>query len=169
MPDSTNLQLFAIASLVLAITPGPAVLYIVTRSMTQGRMAGVVSCLGVSVGGLVHVLAAALGVSAALAASVVAFNVVKYAGAAYLVWLGIRTLTQPSAVATLQRSDPQPLARIFQDGVIVNVLNPKTALFFLAFLPQFVTPSRGDVPVQCAMLGGLFVLIAFCTDTGWSL
>jgi len=169
MPDVSNLQLFVIAALVLAVTPGPAVLYIVTRSVTQGRTAGVVSCFGVTLGGLVHVLAAALGVSAALAASVVAFNVVKYAGAVYLVWLGIRTVIKRPEPAAMTRAEPHSLLRIFQDGVVVNVLNPKTALFFLAFLPQFVDPSRGDVPLQCAFLGGLFVLIAFCTDVTWSL
>jgi threonine/homoserine/homoserine lactone efflux protein len=164
-----RLQLFFIAALVLAVTPGPAVLYIVTRSITQGRTAGLVSCLGVSVGGLVHVCAAALGVTAALATSVVAFSVVKFAGAGYLVWLGARTLTQRHAAPTVERAEPRSLVRIFEDGVVVNVLNPKTALFFLAFIPQFVEPSRGDIPLQCALLGGLFVLIAFCTDVIWSL
>lgn len=164
-----NLQLFVFAALVLAVTPGPAVLYIVTRSITQGRTAGAVSCLGIATGGLVHVLAAALGLSAALAASALAFNIVKYAGAAYLVWLGVRTLATRTAPAAVERAEPRSLARVFQDGVVVNVLNPKTALFFLAFLPQFVSPARGDVPLQVASLGGLFILIAFCTDTSWSL
>jgi threonine/homoserine/homoserine lactone efflux protein len=169
MPDVRNLQLFVVAALVLAITPGPAVLYIVTRSITQGRAAGVVSCLGISLGGLVWVLAAALGVSAALATSVVAFNVVRYAGAAYLLWLGVRAFMTTPETATIERSVPRSLRRVFRDGVVVNLLNPKAALFFLAFIPQFVTPSSGDIPLQCAFLGGLFVLIAFCTDVTWSL
>jgi threonine/homoserine/homoserine lactone efflux protein len=169
MPDVTSLWLFVAAALVLAVTPGPAVLYIVTRSVSQGRLAGVVSCLGVAVGGMVHVVGAAVGLSAVLATSALAFNLVKYAGAAYLVWLGIQKLRrarQPDADGT---AAPHPLLRIFREGVVVNVLNPKTALFFLAFLPQFVAPSKGSVPLQCAALGGLFVLIALCTDASWSL
>jgi threonine/homoserine/homoserine lactone efflux protein len=169
MPDVRNLQLFVIAAIALAITPGPAVLYIVTRSITQGRAAGVVSCLGVSSGGMVHVVAAALGVSAALATSVLAFNVVKYAGAAYLLWLGVRAFMKEPEATHVERSEPRSLGRIFRDGVVVNILNPKTALFFLAFIPQFVTPASGDVALQCAFLGGLFVFIAFCTDVIWAL
>src|SRR5262245_35602178 len=169
MPDVRNLQLFVVACLALAVTPGPAVLYIVTRSITQGRLAGVVSCCGITLGGLVHVLAAALGLSAALATSVLAFNVIKYAGAAYLVWLGVRALTSQPALATIERGEPVSLRRVFRDGVVVNILNPKTALFFLAFIPQFVSPSSGHVPLQCAFLGGVFVSIAFCTDVAWSL
>src|SRR5262245_7459291 len=106
MPDVRNLQLFVIAALVLAVTPGPAVLYIVTRSISQGRTAGVVSCFGIMLGGFAHVLAAALGVSAALATSVVAFTIVRYAGAAYLVWLGVRTLTRRSEGAIAARTEP---------------------------------------------------------------
>jgi threonine/homoserine/homoserine lactone efflux protein len=169
MPDVRNIQLFVIAAIALAVTPGPAVLYVVTRSITQGRTAGVVSCFGVTLGGFVHVLAAALGVSAALATSVLAFTLVKYAGAAYLVWLGVRAFMKKPQIARIEQSEPRSLLRIFRDGVVVNILNPKTALFFLAFIPQFVTPSRGDIPLQCAFLGGLFVLIAFCTDVTWSL
>jgi threonine/homoserine/homoserine lactone efflux protein len=169
MPDIRSLQLFAIAALALAITPGPAVLYVVTRSITQGRAAGVVSCLGVTSGGMVHVVAAALGVSAALATSVLAFNVVKYAGAAYLVWLGLRAFFSEPEATSVERTEPRSLGRIYRDGVVVNILNPKTALFFLAFIPQFVAPSRGDVALQCAFLGGLFIFIAFCTDTLWAL
>jgi threonine/homoserine/homoserine lactone efflux protein len=163
------MQLFVIASLALAITPGPAVLYIVTRSITQGRTAGIVSCLGITTGGLVHVLAAALGLSAALATSAMAFNVVKYAGAAYLLWLGIRTLVTRREAAVVEQAEAHSLLRVFRDGVVVNVLNPKTALFFLAFLPQFVAPSQGNVPLQFALLGGLFLLIATSTDMMWSL
>ena len=169
MPEVRNLQLFVIAAILLAVTPGPAVLYIVTRSITQGRIAGVVSCCGVTLGGFVHVLAAALGLSAALATSVLAFNVIKYAGAAYLVWLGVRAFMKKPELATIERGEPRSLRRVFRDGVVVNILNPKTALFFLAFIPQFVTPSSGSVPLQCAFLGGVFVAIAFCTDVTWSL
>ena len=169
MPEVSNLELFVIAAAALAITPGPAVLYIVTRSISRGRTAGVISCLGVALGALVHVMAAALGLSAVLATSTVAFNVVKYAGAAYLVWLGVRKLTGEPEARDAEIAEPHSLLRVFHEGVIVNVLNPKTALFFLAFLPQFVTPTTGDVSLQCAFLGGLFVLIALCTDTAWSL
>src|SRR5262245_47555032 len=169
MPDVRHLQLFVIAALALAITPGPAVLYIVTRGVTHGRAAGVMSCFGVSSGGLVHVVAAALGVSAALAASALAFSVVKYAGAAYLVWLGVRAFLAEPKAASVERTEPRSLGRIYRDGVIVNILNPKTALFFLAFIPQFVTPTSGDVALQCAFLGGLFVFLAFCTDVIWAL
>jgi threonine/homoserine/homoserine lactone efflux protein len=169
VPEWGSLWLFVLAAVALAVTPGPAVLYIVTRSISQGRPAGIVSCLGVALGGMVHVLAAALGLSAILATSALAFNVVKFAGAAYLVWLGIRKLTRAPEATTTGNARPQPLPRIFSEGMIVNALNPKTALFFLAFLPQFVSPSRGDVSVQCAVLGGLFILIAACTDMTWAL
>ena len=169
MIDVGHLGLFAGAALVLAVTPGPAVLYIVTRSLSQGRAAGVVSCLGVALGGVFHVLAAALGLSAVLATSALAFGLVKYAGAAYLIWLGVRKLTSPAASFAPHADTNVSLAAAFREGVVVNVLNPKTALFFLAFLPQFVSPERGNVPLQCALLGGLFLLIALCTDTTWSL
>jgi threonine/homoserine/homoserine lactone efflux protein len=169
MIDAGHLGLFAAAALALAITPGPAVLYIVTRSLSQGRAAGVVSCLGVALGGLFHVLAATLGLSAVLATSAMAFGVVKYAGAAYLVWLGIRKLRSPAVAFAGPAADDPSLVRAFREGVVVNVLNPKTALFFLAFLPQFVVPSRGSVPLQCALLGCVFILIALCTDAAWSL
>jgi threonine/homoserine/homoserine lactone efflux protein len=164
-----SLMVFLFATVALTVTPGPAVLYIVTRSISQGRGAGVVSCLGVALGGLVHVLAAAFGLSALLAGSAMAFSLVKYAGAAYLVWLGLRKLTRPSDLARPETFAPQPLRRVFLDGVVVNVLNPKTALFFLAFLPQFVSPARGSVTAQCLALGGLFVVIALCTDAAWSM
>ena len=169
MPEATGLWLFALAAAILTITPGPAVLYIVTRSISQGRLAGFVSCLGVAVGGMVHVLAAAVGLSAVLATSALAFNVVKYAGAAYLVWLGIQKLRRTAQAEATETPANHSLVRIFRDGIVVNVLNPKTALFFLAFLPQFVTPAKGNVPLQCAFLGSVFVLIALCTDTSWSL
>jgi threonine/homoserine/homoserine lactone efflux protein len=168
MPGVDNLDVFVFAAIALAATPGPAVLYIVTRSAVQGRAAGFASCLGIALGGMVHALGAAVGVSAVLATSALAFNALKYAGAAYLVWMGIRKLAQAPGEAAAS-AEPHSLLRVFRDGVVVNVLNPKAALFFLALLPQFVVPSRGDVPLQSAFLAGLFVLIAFCTDTGWSL
>jgi len=154
LPDPSRLGLFVAAALVLLLTPGPAVLYIVTRSLDQGRRAGFVSVLGVHAGTLVHVAAAAAGLSAVLVASATAFRVVKYLGAAYLLYLGVRQLLSRVAdpvEATL--ATPPHLRRAFIDGFVVNVLNPKTALFFLAFLPQFVTVSRGAVPAQIIGLG----------------
>ncbi len=152
-------------ALVLLLTPGPAVLYIVTRSLDQGRRAGFVSVLGVHAGTLVHVAAAAAGLSAILAASAMAFSVVKYLGAAYLIYLGVRQLLARVADPADAGPAPRPrLRRTFLDGFVVNVLNPKTALFFLAFLPQFVTISRGAVPVQIVGLGIVFVALGLLTD-----
>lgn len=148
VPESSSLGLFVIAALVLLLTPGPAVLYIVTRSIDQGRRAGLISVLGVHVGTLAHIFAAAAGISAVLAASATAFGVVKYLGAAYLIYIGVRRLLDRTPLAAATPGAPRRLRRAFLDGVIVNVLNPKTALFFLAFLPQFVTVSRGHVGEQ---------------------
>ena len=162
MPDSDALWLFTLATLVLLLVPGPAVLYIVAQSVDYGRLAGFVSVAGVHLGTLVHTFAAAVGLSALIVSSAVAFSAVKYAGAAYLVYLGLRRLlerTQP--IEAVQRR--QPLARLFWRGAVVNVLNPKTALFFFAFLPQFVDPSR-TVWSQVAVLGVLFVALGFLSD-----
>jgi threonine/homoserine/homoserine lactone efflux protein len=163
LPDPSSLGLFVAAALVLLVTPGPAVLYIVTRSVDQGRRAGLVSVLGVHAGTFVHVGAAAVGLSAVLAASATAFSIVTYLGAAYLVYLGVRHLLARTAPAGAPAS-PQPLARAFVDGFVINVLNPKTGLFFLAFLPQFVSVSRGAVDAQILSLGMLFVLMGLLTD-----
>ena len=168
MPDGGSLAVFLVAAFVLAATPGPAVLYIVTRSAGQGRLAGLVSCLGIATGGAVHVAGAALGLSAILASSALAFSAIKYAGAAYLLWLGFRKLTgRPDADTRAPRRDA--LGRVFWEGAVVNVLNPKTALFLLAFLPQFADPSAGSVPVQLALLGTLFLVVALSTDAAWGL
>jgi threonine/homoserine/homoserine lactone efflux protein len=161
-PEWSSLGLFMIAALVLLLTPGPAVLYIVTRSIDQGRRAGLVSVLGVHVGTLAHIFAAAAGISAVLAASATAFSVVKYLGAAYL---GVRRLLDRSPLSAAAPGGPKRLRRTFLDGGIVNVLNPKTALFFLAFLPQFVTVSRGHVGEQILALGVVFVLLGAITDS----
>ena len=148
----------------LLLTPGPAVLYIVTRSVDQGRRAGLVSVLGVHAGTLVHVTAAAAGLSAVLVASATAFSAVKYLGAAYLIYLGVRQLCSRIDTATAPATTPVRLSGAFVDGFVVNVLNPKTALFFLAFLPQFVTVSRGAVPAQIAALGVVFCALGLVTD-----
>ncbi|HLM27558.1 MAG TPA: LysE family translocator [Thermoleophilaceae bacterium] len=160
MPAPETMALFALASLALIVFPGPSVLYILARSFEGGRRAGLVSMLGVEAGGLVHVAAATLGLSALLASSAVAFGLVKYAGAAYLVWLGFSRLRSREA----PELPPAPHGRLFRQGVFVNVLNPKTALFFLAFLPQFVDPGAGSASLQAAVLGLVFVGIAVVSD-----
>ena len=167
-PDFANLVVFVAAALVLLLTPGPAVLYIVTRSIDQGRRAGPVSMLGVHAGTLVHIAAAAAGVSALLAASATAFAVVKYLGAGYLIYLGVRKLVHRAPVVSVDVPAPRRLRRAFLDGVVVNVLNPKTALFFLAFLPQFVDVSRGSAGAQTLVLGVIFVLLGIVTDGSYA-
>jgi threonine/homoserine/homoserine lactone efflux protein len=169
VPDASTLLLFAAAAFALAVVPGPAVLYIVAQSVDQGRAAGFVSALGISVGGLVHVLAATIGLSSLLASSATAFTIVKYAGAVYLIGLGIHRLLTREILEDEIARPPRTRGRLFANGVVVNVLNPKTALFFLAFLPQFVESGHGAVPLQILMLGLLFVLIALCSDCTWAL
>jgi threonine/homoserine/homoserine lactone efflux protein len=162
VPDSHALVLFAGAAIAILLIPGPAVLYIVSQSAEHGRRAGLVSVSGVHLGTLVHVAAATVGLSAIIVSSAIAFSVVKYAGAAYLIYVGIRRLLTREASELLAPRDA-PLASLFTQGVVVNVLNPKTALFFLAFLPQFVDPSR-TVWTQVLVLGLTFVVLGFLTD-----
>lgn len=170
IPGWTSLGLFVSAALVLLLVPGPAVLYIVARSVAQGRAAGFVSILGVHAATLVHVAAAALGLSAVLASSALAFSLVKYAGAAYLIWLGLRKLLGPAEIPAAGGAVPaHNHARLFRDGFVVNLLNPKTALFFLAFLPQFVEVERGSVAMQIAFLGLLLTAIGIVTDGFYAL
>jgi threonine/homoserine/homoserine lactone efflux protein len=156
VPSLQTIALFSLAAAALAVVPGPAVTYIVTQSIDKGRRAGVVSALGISGGGLVHVAAATVGLSALIASSATAFTMVKLVGAAYLIVVGLRRLL----TRELGSAEAAPIERVFTQGVVVNVLNPKTALFFLAFLPQFAS-SAG----QIAFLGCLFVAIAFCSDS----
>lgn len=164
MLEINRLSVFMLATLILLLTPGPAVLYIIARSMDQGRLAGLVSVLGIEIGNFVHVLAATLGLSALLLSAPLAFSLVKYLGAAYLFYLGLaRILNRHHAIPTAQL-EPQSLRRIFSQGILVAILNPKTALFFLAFLPQFVEPSRGSLSLQFFTLGCVFVLMAILTD-----
>ena len=167
-PDSTSLWLFGLAALALLAIPGPAVLYIVVQSAEQGRRVGLASVAGVHLGTLVHVAAATVGLSALIVASSLAFSVVKYAGAAYLVYLGARKLLQRDAETRVERTH-EPLRRAFVRGTIVNALNPKTALFFLAFLPQFVAPDRGGVWSQALVLGFVFVGLGLVTDSLYAL
>jgi len=169
-PGAANLGLFVSAALVMLLIPGPAVLYIVARSVERGRFAGFVSGLGIHTATLVHVAAAALGLSAILASSALAFGVIKYAGAAYLIWLGLKKIFGRGAAPDISGELPAyGYARLFRDGFVVNLLNPKTALFFLAFLPQFVDVSRGHVAMQIAFLGLLFTLLGFMTDGCYAL
>lgn len=165
MPETTSLAFFLISSIILLLTPGPAVLYIITRSVNQGRIAGLVSAIGLGLGTMVHVVAAAFGLSALLATSALAFNAVKLLGAAYLIYLGIRTLLSKTPAEPTQDAPPRQLKAIFKQGFIVNVLNPKLALFFFAFLPQFTTPDHGSMTVQIAFLGLLFVTLGIFTDS----
>lgn len=165
MPDVATLTVFVAATLALLVVPGPAVLYIVARGVDQGRRAGLASAAGIATGSLVHVVAAALGLSAILASSALAFSIVKYLGAAYLIYLGLRTLlTRPDPTAPVDRR-PRTISELFRQGVVVQVLNPKIALFFLAFLPQFVDPSRGSIAAQTLFLGGLLMAMGLCTDS----
>jgi threonine/homoserine/homoserine lactone efflux protein len=166
--DPATLWVFALAALALAVVPGPAVLYIVAQSVHGGRSVGVVSALGIASGGLVHVVAAVVGLSAVLATSATAFDAVKLLGAAYLVWLGIRTLLAGDERRIGGRLPEPTRRRVYAQGVVVNVLNPKTALFFLAFLPQFVAPDEPARP-QLALLGAVFVVIALASDLVWAL
>lgn len=165
LPPSQLLAAFAAASLLLAVTPGPAVVYIVTRTLAQGRASGLASVLGVAVGNLGNALGASLGLAALFAVSSAAFTAVKWAGAAYLVYLGVQALRAPAAVRDGNPTPPPPAsrARLFRDGCLVALLNPKTTLFFAAFLPQFMSASAPAMP-QAVLLGSLFVLLAACTD-----
>jgi threonine/homoserine/homoserine lactone efflux protein len=169
VPSLSAVELFAVAAFALIIIPGPAVLYIVSQSVGQGRAGGLAAVLGVEIGAFVHVAGAALGVSAILASSATAFSVLKLAGGAYLIVLGIRRLLERDTESQLVTGRTRPLPAIFRQGVIVNALNPKTALFFLAFLPQFVDPDKGHVGLQAAILGVVWVLIATVCDAVWAI
>lgn len=168
MPPTPTLLVFVLASYALAVVPGPAVVYIVNRSLAQGRRVGVYSALGIATGGLAHVLAAAVGLSAILTASALAFSIVKYTGAGYLVYLGVRALR--SGEVPLEAAMPEVShQRAFGQGVVVNVLNPKTALFFLSFFPQFIHPGVGPVATQMVILGLVFIATALSSDLIYAL
>lgn len=169
MPGGTLLLGFIAASLVVLLIPGPGVLYVVARSVAQGHRAGLASVLGLSVGALVHVAAAAVGLSAILLTSATAFGIVKALGAGYLIYLGLRTLFARRAVTGAPDTTPHSLQRLFTDGVVISVFNPKIAVFFLAFLPQFVDPGAGPVSHQVLMLGLLYVGLAVVTDGAYAL
>jgi threonine/homoserine/homoserine lactone efflux protein len=168
--EPETLFVFSLAALAILAVPGPAVVYIVTRSIDQGRGAGLASVLGIHVGTLVHLAAATIGLSAILVSSATAFTAVKVLGAVYLIVIGIRTLLGRADPAdTDPQRPPRRRRRDFAEGVVVNVLNPKTALFFLAFLPQFVDPARGQASLQILELGLMFMLLGLVTDSSWAL
>jgi threonine/homoserine/homoserine lactone efflux protein len=169
VPDPSHLLLFVGAALLLLVVPGPSVLYIVTQSVSHGRRAGMTSVAGITTGTLVHIVAATVGLSALLASSSLAFDVVKYLGAGYLIVVGIRRLAGLERAREPEARGTKDRVRLFRQGIVVNVLNPKTALFFLAFLPQFVEPDRGAAWVQILLLGLLFALLGFCSDGVWAL
>ena len=161
----SSLLLFITGAALLLVIPGPAVTYVISRSIGHGRAAGLVSVLGIVVGTLLHVTAGTVGLSALLASSVLAFQFIKYLGAAYLIYLGIRTLRRDDSQLLQAASSERRLLRIFAQGVLVNLLNPKTVLFFLAFLPQFVDPSLGHPSLQIFQLGVLFALMGWISDS----
>jgi threonine/homoserine/homoserine lactone efflux protein len=168
-PPVPLLLAFMTASLILALTPGPAVVYILARTLSQGRASGLASVAGVALGNLGNAIGAALGLAALFAVSSIAFAVVKWAGAAYLVYLGVRMLRSASHSATAPVPvPPMKRSRIFRDGFVVALLNPKTALFFAAFLPQFMSAQAPHL-LQSLALGGLFCALAACTDLGYVL
>jgi len=169
MIEPSKLYLFMGAALALLLIPGPAVLYITARSATQGRMAGIVSVLAIETANFIQAAAAALGLSAILLSSTLAFDVVKYLGAAYLIYLGIRKLfTTDNGTESEEIKRESPL-RIYWQGFAVKILNPKTALVVFAFLPQFVDPAKGNVITQNLILGAVFVGMAIITDSMYAL
>jgi threonine/homoserine/homoserine lactone efflux protein len=164
MFDIETISLFLLASLVLLLTPGPAILYIVARSLNQGWIAGVVAALGIHVGTLAHVVAAAIGLSQLLVTSAIAFTMVKYFGAAYLIYLGLKALFNRQPATSVKILERRELSTIFSESIIVSILNPKVALFFFAFLPQFIDPNRGSAGVQIMIFGLIFILVGIISD-----
>lgn len=178
MPEISTLLLFAATTFLVAITPGPDQIYIATRSMAQGFGAGLVSALGIYTGIVLHIVAVVLGLSVVLAASPLAFGLMQVGGSSYLIYLGIRTLLQPSPknenqknnspenTLALESLQPIKLSKIYLDGIIINVLNPKAMLFFLALLPQFVDPNLGNIRIQMLYLGLVAIAVGFPVDAG---
>ena len=169
MIEFSQLYFFLGAALALLLVPGPAVLYITARSANQGRLAGLVSVLAIETANFLQAVAATLGLSAILLSSALAFDVVKYLGAAYLIYLGIRKLLTADEEAENEEIKKESLSRIYWQGFAINLLNPKTALFYFAFLPQFVDPAKGNVTGQTLFLGAIFVGMAIVTDSLYAL
>jgi threonine/homoserine/homoserine lactone efflux protein len=168
MPDLSTITTFAIASFALLVIPGPAVIYVINRSVADGRTVGLAAMTGLETGNMVHVLAASVGLSAVLAGSALAFNAIKWLGVIYLIGVGINTLRRPAAVVDDAQPSMSP-RRAFMQGVVVNTLNVKVALFFLSFLPQFIEPDAGHAGVQSLVLGMVFVAIGVVTDGSYAL
>lgn len=168
MPSGTTVLSFCLAALVVLVVPGPSVAYVVACSLRHGRAAGLASVLGLELGALVHVVAAAAGLGAVLASSPDLFRLIRYGGAAYLLVMGVRELRPLNENAPKHRALPRSRLRMIRDGILVDLLNPKTVLFFLAFLPQFVRPAEGSGPTQILVLGACFVLLAAACDATYA-
>ncbi len=169
MPTLTNIFLLFIATVLLCIVPGPDMLYILARSTAQGRSAGVVSCVGIATGGLIQTTAVALGLSGLFLAVPIAYDIIKYAGAIYLVYLGIRTILSREEMLADSSSERVGICKIFFQGTLTTLLNPKVAFFYLAFLPQFVSQSQGHAPVQLLILGLVFNVTGLAVDASIAL
>jgi len=165
----SKLLIFVPVVVILVITPGPNTLYIVARSLHGGYQAGLVSCFGISLATLIHIAAAAIGITALLSSSILIFDIIKYAGAAYLIWIGIKTLAITRRDESMGQVQPGNLTSVFHQGFIVNLLNPKTAIFFLALLPQFIDPSLGRVALQITILGSVLLFIGMTSDCAYVL
>jgi threonine/homoserine/homoserine lactone efflux protein len=164
MPAPSTLALFALAALALIAIPGPNMIYVATRSMSEGRHAGFASALGLLTGTGINVVAAAAGLSALIASSALAFDTLRYLGAAYLIYLGVRALRSKHS-----QTQPLPRGSAYRQAIVVQLLNPKVALFFLAFLPQFVDPERGPVATQILVFGAILGTLGFAMDCGYAL
>lgn len=168
MPSLSDLATFGLASIALLVIPGPAVIYVLNRSVADGRNAALAGVAGLEIGNFMHVIAATLGLSAIIAASATAFTTIKWAGAAYLVFLGLKTLASKPMPPDAQ-SASTTARKAFRQGIVVNTLNPKVALFFLSFLPQFIDPDAGSPALQSFVLGTLFVALGCLTDATYAL
>lgn len=169
MPTLTTLFLLVTITVLVCIVPGPDMLYIISRSTGQGRSTGVVSCLGIATGGLLQTTAVALGISSFFLIVPIAYDIIKYVGAAYLVYLGIRFILSREEMLTSSRDEKADFRKAFLQGSLTTLLNPKVALFYVAFLPQFVDPTRGHVPLQLLILGLLFNITSLAVDTSVAL
>ena len=169
MPSLSTLPVFIAASIVLLVIPGPAVLFIVARSGSQGRRAGLVSVLGVHTASIVHVFAAVAGLSAVVVASSIAFTAVKVVGGFYLIVLGVKSLRSARRSADVAAPTVRPEKRLFAEAFLVSLLNPKVALFFLAFLPQFVQRGHGPIWTQTLVLGAIYILLGLCSDSMYAM
>jgi threonine/homoserine/homoserine lactone efflux protein len=165
MLNWSTLSFFIGATSILVFMPGPNTLYIIARSLRQGRMAGIISSLGVQLGTLIHITAAVLGLSALALSSALAFNLVKYAGAGYLIYLGVKTLWAKEKLGPSREIAKASLGRVFYQGAVVNLLNPKTALFFFAFMPQFIDPARGRITLQILLFGAILIVLGTVSDS----